>query len=101
MDEFGIDVALEQHLLSRYTSFVAVDKTPARSQASALQQARVANLQPAGSAAVAEPSLVASYSSPLNLAMPQTATDASLRLVWGLMLLALAWIFSLRLRDET
>lgn len=89
-----IDVALEQRLLSRYTSFVAVDKTPARSQESALKRTRLANLAP--DAATAEPRNLA-----LAMAVPQTATDASLRLVWGLMLLSMAWIFSLRLRDET
>jgi len=92
-----IDVALEQRLLSRYTSFVAVDKTPARSQEIALQRARLANLAPAG--ARLEPGPASSMA--MAMSVPQTASEASLRLVWGLMLLVLAWIFSLRLRDET
>lgn len=92
-----IDVALEQSLLSRYTSFVAVDKTPARSQEMALQRTRLANLAPDGT--VAEPIPPANMA--MAMAVPQTATDASLRLVWGLILLSLAGIFTLRLRDAT
>jgi Ca-activated chloride channel family protein len=43
-----VDVALEHHLVSPYTSLVAVDKTPARSAAAALERKHVANVTPAG-----------------------------------------------------
>jgi Ca-activated chloride channel homolog len=43
-----VDVALEHHLVSPYTSLVAVDKTPARSTAAALERKNVANVAPAG-----------------------------------------------------
>lgn len=43
-----LDVALEHHLVSPYTSLVAVDKTPARSAAAALERKQVANAAPAG-----------------------------------------------------
>lgn len=41
-------LALEHHLVSRYTSFVAVDKTPARSAEARLKSGAVPGLLPAG-----------------------------------------------------
>ena len=93
-----IDVALEHRLLSRFTSFVAVDKTPARSRETALHRARLANLAPVD--ASLEPGTFTSLQA-MAIAAPQGATDASLRLLWGLIFLTLAGVFSLRLRDET
>ena len=43
-----IDTALEHHLVSPYTSLVAVDTTPARSAAAALERRDVENNMPAG-----------------------------------------------------
>src|SRR6185503_13698936 len=43
-----IDTALEHHLVSPYTSLVAVDKTPARSAAAALERRNLSNNMPAG-----------------------------------------------------
>lgn len=43
-----IDTALEHHLVSPYTSLVAVDKTPARSAAAALERRKIENTMPAG-----------------------------------------------------
>jgi len=43
-----VATALAYHLVSKYTSLVAVDKTPARTAADALLQKRVGNLQPRG-----------------------------------------------------
>jgi Ca-activated chloride channel family protein len=83
-----LDVALEHRLVSRYTAFVAVDKTPARSQ-QALRSARLANLAPADSAF-----------GDLPMSLPQGGTDAMLRLCLGLALLFMAWVFSVRLRDD-
>ena len=58
-----IETALEHHLVSPYTSLVAVDKTPARAAAAPLERA-LENAVPAG----------AQYA----LALPQTATPAPL-----------------------
>lgn len=44
-----LPVALKYQLMSRYTSLVAVDKTPTRSEAQAAQEKAVANAMPAGS----------------------------------------------------
>jgi Ca-activated chloride channel family protein len=43
-----IDTALEHHLVSPYTSLVAVDKTPARSAAAALERRNLSSTMPAG-----------------------------------------------------
>ena len=59
-----VATALEHHLVSPYTSLVAVDKTPGRSAAAALERRDIENSRPAG----------AQYA----LAMPQTATPAAL-----------------------
>lgn len=45
-----VEIALNHKLLTRYTSFVAVDKTPARSAQAALTSGKISNLQVAGSA---------------------------------------------------
>ena len=43
-----VDTALEHHLVSPYTSLVAVDKTPARSAAAELERKNLSNTMPAG-----------------------------------------------------
>jgi len=43
-----IETALEHHLVSPYTSLVAVDKTPARSAEAALERRNLSNNMPAG-----------------------------------------------------
>jgi Ca-activated chloride channel family protein len=69
-----VDTALEHHLVSPYTSLVAVDKTPARSAAAAHERRSIENTVPAGAQWAA--------------AMPQTATPAPLlRALGGLTLL--------------
>ena len=79
-----LDVALEHGLVSPYTSLVAVDKTPARSAAAAIERRAVANMAPAGHA---------------YAALPQTATVAPLALALGaLALAAAAALFLLRER---
>ena len=62
--ELVVATALEHHLVSPYTSLVAVDRTPARSATAALERRDIENSAPAG----------AQYA----LAMPQTATPAAL-----------------------
>jgi Ca-activated chloride channel family protein len=56
--------ALEHHLVSPYTSLIAVDKTPASSAAAALERRNLANTMPAGAQ--------------WQAAFPQTATPGPL-----------------------
>ena len=44
-----IQLGIEHRLVTQYTSFVAVDKTPVRPQDAALKQEQIANRMPAGS----------------------------------------------------
>jgi Ca-activated chloride channel family protein len=80
-----VDTAVGHHLVSKYTSLVAVDKTPARPAGSALARDNVPNLLP--------------YGQSMNaiFGFPATATDAAvlqrrglLTLLAGLLLLAVA-----------
>lgn len=66
-----IDTALEHHLVSKYTSLVAVDKTPVRPAGDPLRQEQLANLMPYG------------QSSNTIFGFPATATNARLLLVTG------------------
>ncbi|WP_313920141.1 marine proteobacterial sortase target protein [Tahibacter sp.] len=68
-----IGVALQHHLVSRFTSLVAIDRTPQRPVDAALQPVDIANADPAGS-----------------LAFAQTATSARQWLALGLIALLLA-----------
>jgi len=72
-----IETALEHHLVSPYTSLVAVDKTPARSAAAALERRNIDNTMPAGAQ--------------WQAAFPQTATPGPLlRWLGAIALLAAA-----------
>jgi len=71
-----IKVALQHHLVSKYTSLVAVEKTPSRPLWDALHKREVPNNLPHGSTMG---QVVGS--------LAQTATDAQLRLIIGLLLL--------------
>jgi Ca-activated chloride channel family protein len=72
-----VETALEHHLVSPYTSLVAVDKTPARSAAAALERRNIENTMPAGAQ--------------WQAAFPQTATPApQLRWFGAIVLLAAA-----------
>ena len=85
-----INVALTHHLVSRYTSLVAVDVTPTRPQSASLD----------------------SHAMPVNLPqgqnyqkifgqLPQTATPAELHLIIGFVLLLLIWfLLHRRLFDQ-
>jgi Ca-activated chloride channel family protein len=71
-----VATALAAHLVSRYTSLVAVDRTPVRKDGHTLKQAQIPNVLPMGSA------------------FAQTATPAQLELLLGLVALlaaALLW----------
>lgn len=69
-----VDTALKAHLVSRYTSLVAVDKTPARAADSTLHNTQIPNVLPVGSA------------------FTQTATPARLQLLLGFIALFLAML---------
>jgi Ca-activated chloride channel family protein len=71
-----VEVALRHRLVSAYTSFVAVDRTPARPMQAALMSRNVPNLLPAATAGDA-------------IGYPQTATTAPLHALAALLLLAL------------
>ena len=68
-----LGLAIAHHLVSPYTSLIAVDRTPARDPMLDLASHRIANGQPAGS-----------------LAYAATATSAPLQFLIGLLLLGLA-----------
>ena len=81
-----VETALAHHLVSKYTSLVAVDKTPVRTSGDPLQSERIANLMPYG------------QSSNAIFGFPATATNAPLLRLYGfacllaaLLLLALQW----------
>ena len=82
-----IDVALMHKLVSRYTSFVAVDKTPVRPIDARLKNKNALNARPAGQ-------------SPQPFAYPQTATSAIEKIWFALLSLAVAiQLWWLRRRD--
>ena len=74
-----IEVALRHHLVSRFTSLVAVDVTPARSRDALLRRHQVATELPHG------------WSHAKVFGVPQTATPAPLQLACGLLLWLAAW----------
>ena len=67
-----IDTALDHHLVSKYTSLVAVDKTPVRPAGDPLTQEQLANLMPHG------------QNSNAIFGFPATATNARLLITTGL-----------------
>ena len=73
-----VETALTHHLVSRYTSLVAVDKSPVRPSATGLTKDRVANLMAKGQAGSA------------TLGFPATATDSRLHLLTGVLLMLAA-----------
>ncbi len=78
-----VDVALKHHLVSRYTSLVAVDKTPARSMSTPLKSEAVPNMLPVG----------ADFNAIFG-GFPPTATPAALHLLLGIMLLLAAFVLA-------
>ena len=71
-----LDTALSHHLVSRFTSLVAIDKTPARPENSQLSKEQVPNLLP--------------YGQSMNaiFGFPATATDAGVYRMNGMLLLS-------------
>jgi Ca-activated chloride channel family protein len=78
-----VETALEHHLVSRYTSLVAVDKTPIRPDTAGLSSEQVASLLPRGQSATA------------IFGFPATATDARWSRLAGTLLLMLAALAAL------
>ena len=76
--EDTVDVALEHHLVSAYTSLVAVDVTPERRSYEALRSHALATNLPAG------------WDFGAVFGMAQTATNAGLHVAVGLLLIASA-----------
>src|SRR5690606_36004933 len=91
-----VELALRHHLVSDYTSLVALDPTPARPQGAPLHQGEVPANLPAGwdfealtgTSAGSAPSFPA-YSGP---ALARTSTTAALQLLVGVLLLALGFL---------
>jgi Ca-activated chloride channel family protein len=81
-----VDVALRHHLVSRFTSLVAVDTTPARSREALLRRHHLATEMPHG------------WSHAKVFGVPRTATPAPLQLATGLLLVGLAWWMRRRAR---
>ncbi len=77
-----IEIALKHHIVSRYTSLVAVDVTPVRPQQEALHAHALKTNLPQGM----------SYEAIFG--WPRTATPSRLYLLGGFLLLCLAWIWS-------
>jgi Ca-activated chloride channel family protein len=77
-----LDLALKHHLVSRYTSLVAVDITPVRPDAQSLHTHALKTNLPHG----------LQYEAIFG--WPQTATPATIYLVLGTLILWIAWIWS-------
>ncbi len=85
-----VETALTHHLVSKYTSLVAVDKTPARPVGDPLASEQLANRMPYG------------QSTNAIFGFPATATDAPMQRLIGLALLFAATLLvaALRIGDE-
>ncbi len=76
-----IEIALDHHLVSQYTSLVAVDITPVRSIATSLTKSKVPVNLPTGQ-----------HYTKIFGRLPQTATPAGMQIISGLLLLLLGWL---------
>jgi Ca-activated chloride channel family protein len=86
-----IDTAIKHHIVSRYTSLIAVDKTPSR-VAEQLQQRIVKNHMPKGSQKGKLQQLALNY--------PNTSLDLDVNFVWiiSIFFVSLFGLFVIRLR---
>jgi Ca-activated chloride channel family protein len=85
-----LPLALEYRLVSKYTSLVAIDKTPVRPPSEALEAARIGNTKPHGSEWQAA-------------GLPSTATPAELQMILGALALLCAlamWVANARRRAK-
>lgn len=81
-----VAVALKHHLVSRFTSLVAVDKTPVRPGNTLLTREQVPNLLPYGQSMVAISGFTA------------TATDAAVYRINGVLLMLVGWLLFIYLK---
>jgi Ca-activated chloride channel family protein len=79
-----IETALKHHLVSKFTSLVAIDKTPVRPRAAGLNSELVPNLLPYG------------QNQNAIFGFPATATGAELQRMTGLACLLVALLFAIR-----
>ena len=79
-----VNTAIDHHLVSKYTSLVAVDKTPARHTADPLKKEQIPNLLPYGQSGNA------------IFGFPATATGAPLLRITGFMTLVFGLVLALR-----
>lgn len=86
-----IKVALQHHLVSKYTSLVAVDKTPVRPPESSLNKKAVPNNLPHGST-------MGNNAGQAKVMFARTATDGQIKLIIGFILLSLSLIALWRVR---
>lgn len=86
-----IKVALQHHLVSKYTSLVAIDKTPARTPESKLNKKAVPNNLPHGSTML-------NNAGQARVMFARTATDGQIKLIIGFLLLSISLIFLWRVR---
>ena len=86
-----IDTALKYHLVSKYTSLVAVDVTPVRPEDSELDSHAIPTHLPKGW----------QYNKVFGQPFPATATDAQFNLLIGLFLMILSFLFYLTRRHES
>ena len=77
--------------MSRYTSFVAIDQTPSRSEYENLKKRSIANSMPAGSKQLISSQVVASQAVP-SIAYPKTALGINGLIFSGVLSLFLALI---------
>ncbi|TCI01804.1 marine proteobacterial sortase target protein [Corallincola luteus] len=82
-----LSVALTHQLVSSYTSFIAVEKTPVRPMDQLLTKAPVPNVQPQGQAAQ-------------SFAVPKTATGADFKLWIGLLVFLCSLFALMRLNQQ-
>ena len=80
------DIAISNRLLSKYTSFVAVEKTPSRTLADILKKRPVANVMPKGSTQ--------------KIPLAQTATNANVLFKVGLLMLLITGLCMLATRTR-
>ena len=86
-----IDTALEHHLVSKYTSLVAVDVTPVRPADEKLDKHAIPTHLPKGW----------NYEKVFGPTYPATATDARLNFILGFALLLLASFVYVTRRSES
>ncbi|MEH6358582.1 MAG: marine proteobacterial sortase target protein [Pseudomonadales bacterium] len=78
--EAVLDVALTHQLVTPYTSFIAVEQKISRPAVEGLEAENLLNARAKGQGGQA-------------YAYPQTATSAQLSILWGTLLMLMAWIF--------